>query len=558
MSSLLWRKGALLLAPLAALLVVEGVLGLLQVAPVATFFCAQEEQERRRYWPNSASPWGPLEVLFAGVEFETPKPERTLRIFCVGASTVRGFPFDPLMSFPLFLEALLRQKLPGWDLEVFVCAANGRNADSLVPLVAELAGYEPDALVVYCGHNELHTWNRPLLERPWSRRARSFLDGWRLGRLLLGKIGAHPGGRREGGTPDLAAAAGSGETETSTEPPSLRVLQQALQLYRESLSKMQAATAEYEVPLLLCRPVSNLRDYPPSPAPLPDSARQALQQARGILENARPLPGRGLPVEEIDLAELPSAEVARAVSCLQQSLAQTPGLPQLSYLLGRCQLGLQDHGAARESLQRALECDAYPIRCLPAFQNVVLEATSQGAFLVDPQPAFVQSADHGLPGEDLFVDNVHPRFEGQRLLAQSVLKVLQMEVRLVSASAWSSEEVSEDQLEAALHLPEKSRSLARRLATLGLRSLQGGAARGTEIRWAWRRAFSVALSLDPHSSEALLGRALVDLVYGSGQDSAGRIRTIVTKRTDLLAILAKVGQAHEDWLQLLQPVLKQP
>ncbi|OGS12462.1 MAG: hypothetical protein A2234_00180 [Elusimicrobia bacterium RIFOXYA2_FULL_58_8] len=89
--------------------------------------------------------------------FSKVKAPGVFRIFCVGGSTTRGWPFQHSLSYPLLMSRYLASALPGRKVEVINAGFLASDSYSDLPLVRELAAYSPDLLLVYEGRND--AWN---------------------------------------------------------------------------------------------------------------------------------------------------------------------------------------------------------------------------------------------------------------------------------------------------------------------------------------------------------------------------------------------------------------
>ncbi len=85
---------------------------------------------------------------FLEQSFDAEKPDGTLRIAAFGGSSVRRLEpdFDAL-------EASLSAALTR-PVEIINCGGDSYGSHRLVPIVVELLAYDPDALLIYTGHNE--------------------------------------------------------------------------------------------------------------------------------------------------------------------------------------------------------------------------------------------------------------------------------------------------------------------------------------------------------------------------------------------------------------------
>ena len=96
-----------------------------------------------------------LSELDNGVDrFLKKKAPGTFRIFCVGGSTTRGWPFHMKISYPYLLSLELKDLLPHKKIEVINAGIMGSDSFSDSFLVHQIMDYEPDLIIVYEGRNE--------------------------------------------------------------------------------------------------------------------------------------------------------------------------------------------------------------------------------------------------------------------------------------------------------------------------------------------------------------------------------------------------------------------
>ena len=209
--------------------------------------------------------------FFRPESFSLSKAPNEFRVFCLGGSTVQGRPFAIETSFTTWLEIGLRSADPSRQWQVVNCGGVSYASYRLVPILAEVLGYQPDLVILYTGHNEFledrtydHIKQRPAL-------LASVMDAAsQLRTFTLLSSGAHVL------TGDVSAA--------RTDRPMLNEEVEALLDYRGGLEqyhwdepwrqgviehfeynlrRMVAMCREREVPVWLVDPVANLRDCPP-------------------------------------------------------------------------------------------------------------------------------------------------------------------------------------------------------------------------------------------------------------------------------------------------------
>ena len=92
---------------------------------------------------------------FRGPEFAVPKPQGTYRIVCLGGSTTYDDQVGDADTYPVQLEALLRQARPGRSIEVVNAGVPSyTSAESLASLAFVCVDLQPDAILIYDNIND--------------------------------------------------------------------------------------------------------------------------------------------------------------------------------------------------------------------------------------------------------------------------------------------------------------------------------------------------------------------------------------------------------------------
>ena len=92
--------------------------------------------------------------LFAPAEFPVRKEPNVQRIFCIGGSTTQGEPFKPPTAFPEWMRLNLQLIAPDHKWEVINCGGLSYASYRMLPILIEVLQYQPDLVVIDCGHNE--------------------------------------------------------------------------------------------------------------------------------------------------------------------------------------------------------------------------------------------------------------------------------------------------------------------------------------------------------------------------------------------------------------------
>lgn len=105
----------------------------------------------KRYFPNQSDvPSVSIEANF----FRKQKPANGLRFFVQGGSTAAGFPYGLSASVAGMLDQRLKQTFPNHYVEVINTALAAVNSYTVLDMVDEIIEQQPDAVLIYMGHNE--------------------------------------------------------------------------------------------------------------------------------------------------------------------------------------------------------------------------------------------------------------------------------------------------------------------------------------------------------------------------------------------------------------------
>ena len=303
--------------------------------------------------------------------FAAEKEPGTLRIFALGGSTTAAFPYHWYYGFPARLEDRLAEALPGRRVEVANLGMTATNSFTIRDLAPAVVAQQPDAVVIYAGHNEFYGAYGTASTQGWAGTS-VFVK-----RLLIGAsrwaLVAGIGERLEADDAGLAP----GERRTMM----ARVVRESSiaagsDAYRAGVaqfeSNLHAALRRFEragIPVYLGTLTSNLADQPP-------------------------------------LGDEPAAREA--------------------YDSGRRRLAAGDSAAAREDFLLAKEADGLRFRAPEDVNSAIrrLAAEFPNVVLVDVQDRFRLESPGGVEGAALFADHLHPNARGYALMADAYLDAM--------------------------------------------------------------------------------------------------------------------------------------
>lgn len=386
-------------------------------------------------------------AFFNPQAFRLHRHERSFRVFCVGGSTTYGRPYDDSTSFAGWLRHMLPHVDPSRTWEVVNAGGISYASYRVTNVMQEMAEYDPDLFIVYCGHNEF------LEERTYGELKSSsgvltavggMVSGTRTFALMHGLWKQDATAAK----PDAAKAVLPAEVVTLLDgavgPQDFQrnaSLQRKIhEHYCENLRRMVAIARNCRAQILFVVPASNLRDCSPFKSQLASSYKPThSDQIRASLARER--------------LTTDSGDFAASLRLLDEALELDRSYAELHYRRGRSLYALRRYDEAREAFEAAVREDICPLRIHPEMQNAVRDIVREfGLPCVDFSKVADERAEHGIPGSDLFLDHVHPTIRGNRLLALSIIDVMDAHGLLQKSAQWNDATIEElsTQLESGL------------------------------------------------------------------------------------------------------------
>jgi hypothetical protein len=314
-----------------------------------------------RYFPDTVN-----ETKGSIEPFAVEKPANTFRIFVLGESTTAGYPYFHNGSFHRWLAFRLMHEYPDVNFEIINVSLTAVNSYTVLDFGRQVLSYQPDALLVYTGHNEYYGAlgvgsTSHIANSRWLVGAMLNLRRLRLVQLLSR---AWAGLRGPLVTPDqrenLMQRMAADQRIRLGSPAYLAGIRQ----FRENMEELCRLTSERGVPVFLSTLVSNEKDQ-------------------------RPLGGAG-------------ADGADSV-----------------FTLGDSAMRVGDFAAAKRDYVQARERDLLKFRAPGAINDVIrqLAAAYANVHLVDALGRFEDVSPHGILGRETLLEHVHPNLYGCALLS---------------------------------------------------------------------------------------------------------------------------------------------
>jgi len=375
--------------PILLILVLELALRLCHYGyDPAVFITSPADKDYLVFNPNASKRYftDPLTATTGNREpFRKTKEPGTLRIFVLGESTTIGYPYFHNGSFHRWLQYRLMRAWPDKKIELINISLTAVNSYTVLGFAREVADQQPDAVLIYTGHNEYYgalgvgstdrLGNSPALINTllWLRQWRfiQFLTRtWRaLAHLFSGGPPKAGKTRMELMVADQQIAYGS------------PLFQRGIQQFETNMDKTLDIFHQKGIPVFLSNLVSNLKDQRPF-------ISITAKGAGGTPDSTDALYNYTLAAQAWQRGDYPTAK--------------------------------QDYSLARDM-------DALRFRA-PETLNTVIDRLCRkydNAHLVDTRSAFDSASEHGIVGNSLLLEHVHPNLTGYALLSAVFYTALQ-------------------------------------------------------------------------------------------------------------------------------------
>ena len=367
-------------------------------------------QVARRYF--GAGPFTPTPELDF---FRATKPAGTYRIFMQGGSSAQGFPYGHGGAPSRMLEQRLQAAFPDRDIEVVNAALTAVNSHTLLDQADEIIAQQPDAVLIYSGHNEyygaLGVGSTRSLGR-WRPFVKAYLmiRHVRTAQLVddlanrAMRAAQPPGGAS---APRTVMQMMAGDLQIPHGSPRYR---QGLEQFRANIGDLLARYRERGIPVLIGTVASNERDQPPLIPGLASGTDSALW-ARSYRAGTDALQ-RG--------------DTTAASRALDETLRIDSTAAAVHFALGRLHDLRGDSTEAQASYRRAKDFDQLRFRAPEAINRIIREeAAHHGAVVVETHRALQQHSPGGVIGRSLMLEHLHPNLDGYFVIANAFHDAMQ-------------------------------------------------------------------------------------------------------------------------------------
>jgi tetratricopeptide (TPR) repeat protein len=327
------------------------------------------------------------------------KAPNSLRVLCLGESSMFGVPFALAATIPALVRKQLRHLYPDLDIEVVNLAASAINTNVVREMVPQYLSLAPDLVLIYAGHNEFYGPDG--IGASWIERKVPGLTPWkyRVRRLpimiALQRTIARLSSKKTDGEGNLMRQVSGGAEVALDNPEAQRVFQQ----FHENLRDIVHSFRQRDIPVIVGEISSNLM-FPPF--------------APGSPMHPDPFPGA-----------VASGRFALAESLLTKGLSIDSTNAYYLYWRGCLSLAQEDSGTAVRFLERARDHDLLKFRAPGRINDIIHQVGREESIPVLPIDSLLRArSPHGITDSMFFLEHLHPTFAGYDQIARMYVQAI--------------------------------------------------------------------------------------------------------------------------------------
>ena len=372
---------------------------------------ANQEVVRRFVVEETREP----EVAIWPVAFPAHKAPETLRIFVQGGSTAAGWPYGFGASLAGMLQQRLQASLPQRNIEVISTAMTAVNSYTLMDFADEIIAQQPDAVLIYAGHNEYlgvlgvgsavsAGRTRPVVLTYLALRDLRILQLLKHAYMGLSAQETQAEGRVNSAPTLMRRIVGEPHIALDS-----KLYHRGLAQFHDNLTVLLKRYRDAGIPVYIGTLASNEKDLAPFASLL--SERTDVTAWRRHFEKG--------------VAALRRGDTDLAGTSFAAALALDDGAASVHFALGRLYETQGNYSAARLAYLDARERDQLRFRAPQSFNRIIRAvAAEQEAQVVDVEASLLDHAVNRIIGNELMLEHLHPNLWGYFLLADAYYQAL--------------------------------------------------------------------------------------------------------------------------------------
>jgi tetratricopeptide (TPR) repeat protein len=412
--SLLARIIAFTIVPLTLLLLLEGGLRLAGLHTEYPLLKTRDESGEM-VWElnkNVAGRWffgkrGNHPELNNTITYKVEKDDSLRRILCLGGSTTAGFPYDNLPTFPTMLRLKLNDYYDNLHFETVNLGISAINSHSVLDIVEETLDLQPDAVVVYMGHNEFYGVfggaSTQSAGASWLVGLMLGLDDFAIVQNLQTLLAGNDERRSRQDRTLMAQM-----VEEQFIPLDSELYRHTRDAFRDNYTELVDFYIKHGIPVFISTLVSNEADLEPFSSRWKNRDNSTIETMWIAAKAAETL-----------------GEFGQADSLYTSLFYLDSSHARVVYKQAQLQLRRGHSARAKELFIRAREMDGMRFRA-PLEWNAIIRELSKnnGVALIPMDSIFSHFSIDGIIGRELILEHLHPNWYGYNLMADVITRTL--------------------------------------------------------------------------------------------------------------------------------------
>ncbi|GAB4332471.1 MAG: hypothetical protein Kow0037_10010 [Calditrichia bacterium] len=363
----------------------------------------------KRYFPSGRFfPKAPQDFL------RSKKADDTYRIIVMGGSSARGYPYDYNGSFSSIMRQLLKQTLPQMKVEVANLAMVAVNSYAVLDLAEKIIPYQPDLVLIYAGHNEFYGALgsgsvESLGRQRWLVKTHLKLENLRIYQFIRAAIFKAASILRssEDSVSDNSTLMEQMAAKKQI-PYGSPLFEKTYRIFAENIRETVQVLNDHNIKVAVATVTSNIMDQKPFLSVFKNKKSEKDWQ-QFIKESA--LPTKPLKTE--------------ISGHLDTFIGENPLAAAPLYYKGQWLLENGKVSEAGAALFKAKDLDALRFRAAETANSILKNICRETpAILVDVAQSYCSYSPTGIPGNNLFLEHLHPNLFGYYLMAKTFYNTL--------------------------------------------------------------------------------------------------------------------------------------
>lgn len=344
---------------------------------------------------------------FRDVLIPADKPPDEMRILALGESTTFGFPYSYNITFPDMLEYMMNTGDTDTHWRIINLSTSAINSYSVVDILNHAQILQPDALMIYMGHNEFYgAFGSASVEKGFSSNTFTHfllkIKEFRMYQLLEKLL-------RDTSRPPASSGPLMARVVRKNYIPYGSSLYLKTRLnFIKNLHKIHTLAEKMDIPVFIGTLVSNERDLIPFASDFKDEAlsHESLYQEFSYYINTDDTTGAEMWLDDLELWEPNTAILAY---CKAEYYEWT-GKPD----------------SAAYFYSKARDLDVLRFRAGSDWNTAIRQVARENQWsCIRFDRSFESYSVPNRPGNNLFHEHVHPNVIGYQLMAETILSHLQ-------------------------------------------------------------------------------------------------------------------------------------